>query len=645
MRLIKRAVLGVVVLAFVAVAGALGYLSTVDFNDYRDLIAEQAKRATGRKLAILGDIDVTLFSLTPTAIVRDVSFANAPWGSANEMIGLDRLELKIDLLPLLTGRLSIGRLVLIAPDILLETDKKGIGNWVFDAAEPTQADAAGVANLPAVRSVRIEDARITYRDGRTGQKTTVTLGRVTLRADDADSPLKVRASGTFDGTAVTVNGELGPLASLLAGGAYPAELEIRVGGSDLGGKVELALTAVPPKISGTLRAKVLNFDELTGVANGPANGPASAPEPGKSKADAPKSGERLFSDAPLPLDGLKLLDADLRLRVAKLVAGGAEIANVDLKLVLAGGRLELKPLAAEIAGGSVEGGIVFDARRRDARLSVDLKLRRIALGPLSRQILGSEIIRAPLNADIEVGGRGRSMRAIAASLGGRITAITGPGRFDDTLMSLLSTDLLDVITPGAGEKKLGLNCLVMDFVIAKGVARRRVLLVDTTRAAIVGRKGGSVDLGRERVDLLLDPYTKGVSVASAVAVPIRVEGPLASPSVYPDPAETLKSAVLAPFSLADSAVGILAGSVGSVIGLGGGSSEKSKSTASRCSEALAAVEAGRSWPDGAKAESGTAAADGSAGESGGIRKTLEDVGEGVGDALKSIGKGIGNIFK
>ena len=173
MRLFKRAVLGVFVFALVAVAGALGYLSTVDFNDYRDVIAEQAELATGRKLAILGDIDVNLLSLTPTAIVRDVSFANAPWGSANEMIGLDRLELKIDLLPLLTGRLSIGRLVLIAPDILLETDRKGRGNWLFDAAGPSQAggrDAGGATDLPAVRSLRIEDARITYRATMRGPK-------------------------------------------------------------------------------------------------------------------------------------------------------------------------------------------------------------------------------------------------------------------------------------------------------------------------------------------------------------------------------------------------------------------------------------------------------------------------------------------
>ena len=193
-----------------------------------------------------------------------------------------------------------------------------------------------------------------------------------------------------------------------------------------------------------------------------------------------------------------------------------------------------------------------------------------------------------------------------------------------------------------------------DFVIAKGIARRRILLVDTTRAAVVGRQGGSIDLGRERVDLLLDPHTKQVSVASVVAVPIRVEGPLASPDVYPDPAETLKSAVLAPFNLANNAggvlgaVGDLAGSVGSVIGLGGGGSKKSKAVESRCPEALAAVEAGRPWPDGAGAKSGTAKADSAPDqteESGGVRKTLEDVGEGVGDALKGIGKSIGNIFK
>jgi len=184
------------------------------------------------------------------------------------------------------------------------------------------------------------------------------------------------------------------------------------------------------------------------------------------------------------------------------------------------------------------------------------------------------------------------------------------------------------------------------------VALGRVLLVDTSRAAVVGRKGGRVDLGQERIDLLLDPYTKGISVASAVAVPIRIRGPLASVEVLPDPAETLKGAVMAPFNLVEKAgggvlgaVGDAAGAVGSAVGLGGGSRQAIDAPEGPCPEALAAVESGQHWP-GAKSAAPTGDG-GAAGEEepGGVGKVLEDVGEGVGGAIDSIRKGIGNIFR
>ncbi len=54
------------------------------------------------------------------------------------MATLQRLEAQVALLPLLQRRLEIDRLVLVRPDILLETDAQGRPNWRFVPEVPGQ---------------------------------------------------------------------------------------------------------------------------------------------------------------------------------------------------------------------------------------------------------------------------------------------------------------------------------------------------------------------------------------------------------------------------------------------------------------------------------------------------------------------------
>ncbi len=47
------------------------------------------------------------------------------------MAAVARVEAQVQLLPLLSGRLEIASVTLVRPDILLETDADGHGNWQF----------------------------------------------------------------------------------------------------------------------------------------------------------------------------------------------------------------------------------------------------------------------------------------------------------------------------------------------------------------------------------------------------------------------------------------------------------------------------------------------------------------------------------
>ena len=216
-----------VLLVAVVVAGVV-VLKSIDFNEYRGLIAEQVKAATGRDLTIAGDLRLDI-SLTPAVAVEGVTFANAPWGSRPEMVTLRRLEVEVELLPLLTGDVRVTRVVLIGLDALLETDAKGRGNWEFAAPEEAAGKAAAedgeAVLLPVVHEVRIRDLKVAYRDGRTGRRTVIGLDSLEASAEGLDSPLHLALKGAYNGAPFEATGRFGSVNRMIEGRPLPVFVE------------------------------------------------------------------------------------------------------------------------------------------------------------------------------------------------------------------------------------------------------------------------------------------------------------------------------------------------------------------------------------------------------------------------------------
>jgi AsmA family protein len=233
---LKTVLLVVVGLLVVLVVAAVVVVKSIDFNTYKPLIAEQAKAATGRELTIRGNLDLQI-GFSPAVVVKDVSFANAPWGSRPEMVKLGQLELEVALLPLIFRQIQVKRLNLVQADILLETDAKGTGNWTFGApaaAPPPKQPTGEKTALPsvAVQKVRVEKGTLVYRDGKTKQTTTLALDRLDIEAKDITSPLTIDLAAAYNGKAFTLAGTVGALAELQGPSRpYPLKLTLKAGGA------------------------------------------------------------------------------------------------------------------------------------------------------------------------------------------------------------------------------------------------------------------------------------------------------------------------------------------------------------------------------------------------------------------------------
>ena len=315
--------------AAILIAAAAALLYSIDVNSYRDEIAAEFRRATGRGLTIGGDIDLSI-SLNPAIVVNRVAVANADWGSRPSMALLERAEAEVELLPLLAGDIRVTRLILVEPDILLEVNADGLSNWRTGPRRDGRSGAparsgekderegeagGGPPSVPAFNHVEVRRGRLTYRDARSGEEMRFELERVSARAASFGAPLEIDAGGAWNGAPFSVSGTAGSLADIASGQPLELALEAEAFGFD----ARLSGTVTEPGKPGglDLRTAVRGAD-LSSLA--PLAGPG-LPKLGPAAIDARIEG-----------------GAD-RLRVEDLkVALGASDLSGRIDLVLSGPR-------------------------------------------------------------------------------------------------------------------------------------------------------------------------------------------------------------------------------------------------------------------------------------------------------------------
>lgn len=226
----------------VVVGGGAVLLASFDPNSLKPRIAEAVKQATGRDLSLTGNLSLK-WSLRPTIALHGAALANPPGFSRPQMASLQELDLQLALVPLLSRRIEIERLVLVHPDILLETDAQGHPNWQFTpAAKPAPGtpapggQAAQGRTQVAVRDVEIIDGTLAYRDGRSGQTAALGIPRLTATADSPDAPLHIVGDASYNGTKFAVTADTGPLSRLQDSAAttpWPVKLAIEAASARL----------------------------------------------------------------------------------------------------------------------------------------------------------------------------------------------------------------------------------------------------------------------------------------------------------------------------------------------------------------------------------------------------------------------------
>ncbi|HXV11374.1 MAG TPA: AsmA family protein, partial [Burkholderiales bacterium] len=230
MRYLKITLVAVAALLVIAIGAGAYLISRIDEEALVREARSAVKNATGRALDIEGKVDLRI-SFNPAIVAEGVRFSNASWGSRPEMARVQRLEVELDLIPLLRGTVRIDRLVLIRPDVLLETDAKGRANWEFGARDaagvPGKSSDSGTGLAIEAGALRIREGVLAYRDGKMGSTTRVELSALDFQEAAFGKLQSVIIAGRVNGRAFKVKGALGRLHELLArDGTFPLDLEV-----------------------------------------------------------------------------------------------------------------------------------------------------------------------------------------------------------------------------------------------------------------------------------------------------------------------------------------------------------------------------------------------------------------------------------
>jgi len=563
---------------------------------------------TGRQVRVGGDFNLYLNPIHIQFLAEDIAIANPPWARDDQLFEAERVELQVNLWRLIFGGgMRFRYLDIVRGDIALETDAQGRNSWTFRQGEsepfemPRIRRAAIVGTtLSYVDPIQKLEARLRIGDvaarrsaiqgpltlsgsGRshgmpfsvsgtlTSPNETLAGGRNDLRLHidvaDSDIDVKGRLQGVteFEGSDldVTAQGRTLQTPFRLLGAVVPETRRYRInahltkvgdewrftrmngkfGDSDIAGRMTIARPATRMTISADLSSRSLDIlDAGPWIGYSPERLDALG---GRGAITSDGGRPRVLPDAQLDISGLASFDANVKYRARNVRTGTVPIGNLEVDLALRDRRMDLRPVAFDLAGGRLTADITINARARPVVTDYDVRLSPVALGRLLTSFdVENSGTTGTIKGRMQLRGYGTTVRDSLGSSSGRIAMILPRGTLWLRNAELAELDVGDFIQAAISKKlkkPAQIRCGLLGFTVRRGTAVADPIFIDTEKSVIRGR--GSFSFAQESLDLAVEADSKNFSLFSGQS-PIGIEGYFAAPRIDPIKPELIKRGVI-----------------------------------------------------------------------------------------------------
>ena len=577
------------------IAAVVIFLLLFDWNWLRGPIGRWASVKYDREIALQGDLDVNLFSWTPSVVVRDLKFGGPEWAKEQDTANVARIEASVRLRKLFAGQIEMPLLSFTRPNVVLIATEDGKASWELNPGKP---DTGEGMKLPLIQQLIITDGHISLDE----QKRGLTLdANVTAReaANDGDAGFLLDGQGSLNGSPLTLRIEGGPFINIRRNRPYHFEASLAGAGSrlvadgsitrpfDLGqfqstlslqGQdlndlyllTGITLPNTPPyRLSGALRRddSTWTFNDFTGrVGSSDLTGDVRVEAAERLRVEAQLASQRLdindltailgaktrtnaagtdtttvsagkpgklLPDATLQVDRLRTMDGSLTYRAVSVKANDLDIRAVRLGADLEAGILNLNPVAFTFNRGTLNGTARINATRDTPYSAIDFRLAGYPLESIVPVTNGSTPISGRALGRARLEGPGNSIASFAGSSKGSISLVVPQGEMRAAFAELLG------INASAGllkllrgdQSKADIRCAVADFNVANGVARAQTFVIDTD--VVLAKGSGSINLRDETLSLKIDGESKKPRLLR-LWTPINISGPLTAPRIGVD---------------------------------------------------------------------------------------------------------------
>ncbi|QFT59024.1 putative assembly protein [Sulfitobacter sp. THAF37] len=589
MKWVLRIIGALVLIVVLAVVGVL----LLPADRIAGIAADQLRKVTGRDVTISGGVSMTFWPVLGVK-AEELEVGNADWAKEGAMLSTTNAAIGVDAMALLRGEIRITNIEAESPTIRLESRADGRASWQFtdasgDAQIETETTPARAARPVTIEKLTITDATLIY-DAEGSDLVSYSGVDLSLDWPESNGPADLRAVLRPAGAAVTVAARIGAFSKFLTGEVQPVDatltadtgkislngraalngavagrvaldapdtgaflaalgqpgvtlprglgqrlavtteltltpdrqLSLRdlvadLGGNSLRGAADVGLNGTP-QVNAQLTAGALDLSGLTGGGD----------KSGTGGADAPVGAG--WPTAPIDASGLAAFNGDIALSADSIDLGALKLGASRTLLSNDRSRMVFEMRDVSGYGGRLTGQFVMNNR---SGLSVggSVQAQGVQMKPLLTDL--ADITRFSGQGDAEVSflGVGQSVDAIMRSLSGKGAVKVGRGTIEGIdLDALLGS--FDVQGGTTVFDSLGAN-----FTMDAGVLRNDDLLLLLPNFNATG--AGQVNLGAQTVDYTVTPKALRVNGDRGLAVPVRISGPWADPSIRPD----LKAAV------------------------------------------------------------------------------------------------------
>ena len=320
----------------------------------------------------------------------------------------------------------------------------------------------------------------------------------------------------------------------------------KIGDSDIAGSVDVDNGGARPVLKAALVSKVLDFADLgplLGARPGSVQAAKQAAGAGAARAQAGAAPAavatpavaRVLPDLPFKTDRWASVDADVSLKAGTIRrAKELPLENLVTHLSMRDSVLKLDPLDFGLAGGLLSAVITLDGRKDPIQAHAQVRARNLSIAKLFPTVDLNKNSVGQVNGEFDLTGHGNSVGRMLASSSGKAGLVVGKGEISKLMMEKAGLHLWEILQISvSGDKLVKLRCGIADFTVKQGVMTADALVFDTEITTLTGT--GTVDLGREQLDLTLKQKTKSTSPL-AFRAPIHVGGSFARPDVQVDKA-------------------------------------------------------------------------------------------------------------